>query len=155
MTLAVVVGDCGEHVRRTLGASAVPQAHVALLGVRSLSPAAEAQRLSASHLNIVGWRDGQPVRSVAEALDRLAEHVDHVYVHLDLGALDPSIGRGVVDPPVPGRLTGGQLTELLLQVRERFDIAATTVATYVPANDDGSTLPIVIAAAGILLGEDR
>jgi len=76
-------------------------------------------------------------------------------VHLDLGALDPSIGRGVVDPPVPGRLTGGQLTELLLQVRERFDIAATTVATYVPANDDGSTLPIVIAAAGILLGEDR
>lgn len=155
MTLAVVAGDCGERARTALGVAAVSESHVALLGVRSLSPAAEAQRLSASALHIVGWRHGQPERSVVEALDRLAEHVDRVYVHLDLDALDPSIGRGVVDAPVPGGLTTGQLTDLLLGVRERFAIAATTIATYVPANDDGSTLPIAIAAAEIFLGQDR
>jgi arginase len=153
MTLAVVVGDCGQHARTTLGVAAVPESHVALLGVRSLSPAAEAQRLGASELHVVGWRYGQPERSIAEALDRLAEHVDRAYVHLDLDALDPSIGRGVVDAPVPGGLTDGQLIELLVGVRERFTIAAATIATYVPTNDDGSTLAIAITAAQILLGQ--
>ena len=155
MTLAVVVGDCGERARGTLGVNAVAETHVALLGVRSLSPAAEAERLRASQLHIVRWRNGHPERPVAEALDRLATHVDRAYVHLDLDALDPSIGRGVVDAPVPGGLTAGQLTELLLEVCHRFDIAATTIATYVPANDDGSTLRIAIAAAEVLLGERR
>jgi arginase len=155
MTLAVVVGDCGEHARTTLGFAAVPESHVALLGVRSLSPAAEAQRLHASELHVVGWCDGQPESAVTETLDRLAEHVDRAYVHLDLDALDPSIGRGVVDAPVPGGLTASQLIDLLLGVRERFKIAATTIATYVPANDDGSTLPIAVTAAHILLGRHR
>jgi arginase len=152
MTLAVVVGDCGQHARTTLGVAAVPESHVALLGVRSVSPASEAERLRASELHVVGWRNGQPERSVAETLDRLAEYVDRVYVHLDLDALDPSIGRGVVDAPVPGGLTAGQLTDLLHGVRERFAISATTIATYVPANDHGSTLPIAITAAQILVG---
>lgn len=84
---------------------------------------------------------------VAEALDRLATHVERVYVHLDLDALDPSLGRGVVDAPVPGGLTVRQLVDLLRGVRERFAIAAATIATYVPANDDGRTLPIAVAAA--------
>jgi arginase len=155
MTLAVVVGDCGEHTRATLGVAAIPESHVALLGVRSLSPAAEAQRLSASELHIVGWRDGQPERSVAEALDRLAEHVDRAYVHLDLDVLDPSIGRGVVDALVPGGLSAGQLIDLLLEVRKRFAVVATTIATYVPANDDGNTLATAVTAAELFLDPDR
>ena len=64
-----------------------------------------------------------------------------------LDALDPSIGRGVVDPPVSGGLTASQLIDLLAAVSERFRIAAMTMATYVPANADGKTLPIAVTAA--------
>ena len=68
-----------------------------------------------------------------------------------LDALDPSIGRGVVDPPVSGGLTASQLIDLLAAVSERFRIAAMTMATYVPANDDGRTLPIAVTAAQAFL----
>jgi arginase len=151
MTLAVVTGDCGEQQRATLGAPVVPGSHIALIGVRSLSPAAEAERLTASDLQVVGWRHGRPEQPVTAALDRLAEGVQRVYVHLDLDALDPSIGRGVVDPPVSGGLTASQLIDLLAAVWERFRIAAMTMATYVPANDDGKTLPIAVTAAQAFL----
>jgi arginase family enzyme len=52
----------------------------------------------------------------------------------------------VVDRPVPGGLSPEQLAELLDHVRDRFTVVATTIATYTPSNDDGSTLPIAIAA---------
>lgn len=155
MTLAVVVGDCGEHVRTTLSLAAVPQARVALIGVRSLSPAAEARRLRASQLDVVRWRHGRPQHSVADALDRLARRVDRVYVHLDLDALDPSIGRGIVDTPVPGGLTASQLIDVLVGVRRRLAIAATTIATYVPVKDDGKTVASAITAAHVLHDEQR
>jgi arginase len=151
MALAVVAGDCGEQARATLGASIVPESNIALIGVRSLSPAAEAERLTASELHVVAWRNGQPTQSVTVALDRLARHVDRVYLHLDLDALDPSVGRGVVDPPVPGGLTAGQLIDVFDAVARRFRIAAMTIATYVPTNDDGRTLPIAVTAAQAFL----
>jgi arginase len=155
MTLAVVVGDCGEQQRVALSAPVVPGSSIALIGVRSLSPAAEAERLTASELHVVGWRHGQPAHSVTAALDRVAGEVDRVYLHLDLDALDPSVGRGVVDPPVPGGLTASQLIELLDAVSERFRIAAMTIATYVPANDDRKTLPIAVTAAQAFLDHSR
>jgi arginase family enzyme len=73
-------------------------------------------------------------------------------VHLDLDALDPEVGSGVVDPPVPGGLSAAQLDDLLGLVHERFQIAAATIATYTPAKDDGGTLAAAVAAAERLLG---
>jgi hypothetical protein len=35
---------------------------------------------------------------------------------------------------------------VLDHVRDRFTVVATTIATYTSSNDDGSTLPIAIAA---------
>jgi len=151
MTLAVVVGDCGEELWSRLDWAAVPQDAVALLGVRSLSPDAEAERLRASALHVVPWRDGAPERPVEEALDALAARAARVYVHLDLDALDPVVGTGIVDPPVPGGLTADQLREALIAVRERFEVAAATIATYTPSRDDGRTLAAALDAAELLL----
>lgn len=151
MTLAVVVGDCGDAVWTALDWRPVAPEHVALLGVRSLSPAAEARRLARSALHVVRWHAGVAQASVRTALDRLAGEVNRVYLHLDLDALDPSIGSGVADPPVPGGLSAEQLYQMLDQVCERFTIAAATVATYTPSRDDGATLPVAVGAMQRLL----
>lgn len=146
MTLAVVVGDCGDEVWSALEWRPVTPRRVALFGVRSLSPAEESRRLRRSVVTVVPWQDGLPQADVGSALDRLRDDVEHVYVHLDLDALDPSIGLGVVDPPVPGGLSESQLVALLDHVGQRFAVAGATIATYTPANDDGSTLPVAIDA---------
>jgi arginase family enzyme len=99
----------------------------------------------------VPWRDGAPQASVEAALESLREHLERVYVHLDLDALDPAAGEGVVDPPVAGGLSQAQLLELLTAVRERFEIAGATIATYTPASDDGRTLAVAVSAARLLV----
>jgi arginase len=146
MTLAVVVGDCGDEVWSALNWRPVAPERVAVFGVRSVSPAEESQRLRRSAVTVVPWQDGLPQEEVTIALDSLREEVERVYVHLDLDALDPTIGLGVVDQPVPGGLSEEQLITLLDQVRERFAVAGATIATYTPTKDDGSTLPVALAA---------
>jgi acyl dehydratase/arginase family enzyme len=118
----------------------VPEERVALIGVRDLSPPAEAERLKRSGIHV-----GDAETALA-ALD-----AERVYVHLDLDVLDPSVGVGFVDEPVPGGLTERQLLAVLEAIGERFGIAAATVATYVPARDDGATLRVATATIRRLL----
>jgi arginase len=152
MTLAVVVGDCCAEVWSALAWRPVNHRRVVLLGTRSLSPAAEVRRLAQSQVRVVAWKNGVPAEEPSIALEHLAGEVRRVYVHLDLDALDPSIGAGVVDPPVPGGLSKAQILRLIDELRERFTVVGATIATYTPANDDGTTLPVAVAAVGALVG---
>ena len=152
MTLAVVVGDCRQELWSALGWRPVAPEWVALIGARSLSPVEEARRLNASDIQVVRWRDGLPDDDVETALDLLRERVERVYLHLDLDALDPAVGSGVVDPPVPGGLSAEQLHDLLGHVCGRFAVAGVTIATYTPSNDDGSTLRVASSALQRLIG---
>jgi arginase len=155
MTLAVVVGDCGEDVWSAVGGEPVAPERVLLLGVRSLSPEEESQRLRQSPLRAVAWRDGLPEGDAYAAVESLREDARHVYLHLDLDALDPSIGKGVVDPPVAGGISSSQLNELLTAISDRLTLVAVTVATYTPAKDDGQALPVAIDAIRRLIGSRR
>jgi arginase len=146
MTLAVVVGDCGEDAWAALEWHPVAPERVLLLGTRSLSPTEEERRLGDSAIGSVRWKDGAPEGDVDAALEYLHEHVARLYVHLDLDALDPAVGPAVVDPPVPGGLSREQLGQILTGIRERFSVAAATVATYNPAKDPGTTLSVVVDA---------
>jgi acyl dehydratase/arginase family enzyme len=119
-------------------ARTIPEDRIALIGVRDLSPAAEAKRLERS-----GIHAGDGALAAVDA--------ERVYVHLDLDALDPSVGRGYVDEPVPGGLSLERLCATIDAIGERFAIAAATVATFVPARDDGATLRAGIAATRRLL----
>lgn len=114
-------------------ARTMPEDRIALIGVRDLSPAAEADRLERSGIHV-----GDGALAAVDA--------ERVYVHLDLDALDPSVGRGYVDEPVPGGLSQERLCATIDAIGERFAIAAATVATYVPARDDGATLRAATAA---------
>jgi arginase len=151
MTLAVVVGDCGQDVWSKLNWRPVAPQRVALVGVRSLSPAQEARRLRKSAVRVVRWRDGLPETDLETVLDPLRAGVERVYVHLDLDALDPEVGSGVVDPPVPGGLSEQQLVEVLGKVGDRFAVLAATIATFTPAKDNGSTLSAACAAIRTLI----
>jgi arginase family enzyme len=110
--------------------------------------------LEQSGVHVVRWRDRRPEGDLESALVRLRAGGERVYVHLDLDALDPAIGSGVVDPPVPGGLSEPQLLELLGKVRERFDVLAATIATFTPSKDDGSTLPAARSAILALMDKN-
>ena len=152
MTLAVIVGDCGQDVWWALGPGPVAPERVLLIGVRSLSPEEESRRLLQSALHVVSWRDGLPQNDLEAALDAFGREVQDVYLHLDLDALDPTIGRGIVDPPVAGGISSSQLAELIIKIRERLTVVGATIATYTPEKDDGQTLPVAIDAIRRLIG---
>lgn len=105
-----------------------------LVGVRSLSPAAEARRLRNSAIHVIAWENGRPQRDITSALHQLASQADEVYLHIDNDAFDPATAPGVVDKPVPGGLSRAQMEELIHAVTARLRITAATIATNTPSN---------------------
>jgi arginase len=141
MALAIVTGHCYPAWWARIGnAAPVPEAHVALVGVRDLSPDAERERVQRSGVLRVEWVGGRPDGDVAGTLATLAERVDDVYLHVDLDALDPSIAPGIVDAPVPHGLSRRQLDEVLDAVTGSLRLRAVALTTYMPSRDvDGVT----------------
>jgi arginase len=141
MALAIVTGHCYAAWWAQIGnAAPVPEPHVALLGIRDLSPAAERERVERSGMLLVPWVDGRPERDIDVTLADLAERVEQVYLHIDLDALDPSIAPGIVDDPVPRGLSRPQIDEVLDAVTGTLGLRAVALTTYAPGRDiDGAT----------------
>ena len=141
MSLSVITGHCYRRAWERLGnAGPVPEGNVVMIGVRELDPA-ERERLQRSAIRVVYWNDGEPQESVEKCLDRLAERVREIYLHIDMDALDPEVAPGVVDRPVPGGLTLEQMEDAIGAATMRFGIKAVTLATYNPDRDrDDRTL---------------
>jgi len=137
MSLAVVTGHCYQGMWRTMGnAEPIPESSVVMLGVRDLSPEEEAWRLEHSTIQVVGWRDGEPIADVPAVLDRLAKRVDEVYLHVDNDGLDPTVSPGVSDPPVRGGLSLDQLEDAIREVASRFRIRAAALTNFNPDHDE-------------------
>jgi arginase len=141
MALALVTGHCYRNYWAQLGNSAaIPEAATLLMGVRDLDPA-ERERLERSAIQVVSWHDGKPQTSVTAALDRLAERVHEVYLHIDMDVLSPELAPGIVDHPVPGGLSLQDMDKVLRALSARFRIRAAALATYNPDLDqDRKTL---------------
>jgi arginase len=136
MSLAVITGHCYRAAWAEIGnAEPVPEGATLLIGVRELDPA-ERERLEASATNVVPWRDGQPQADLQDALDRLAERVREVYLHIDIDALDPTVAPGVVDRPVAGGLSLEQAEDAIRAVTSRFALRAVDLAVYNPDLDE-------------------
>jgi arginase len=141
MALAIVTGHCYAEWWAQIGnAAPVPETHVAMLGIRDLSPDAERDRVEGSRMLRVAWVDGQPDGDIDVTVATLANHVEQVYLHIDLDALDPSIAPGIVDAPVPQGLSLPQLDEVLDAVTGMLGLRAVALTTYTPSRDvDGAT----------------
>jgi arginase len=154
MSLAVVTGHCFRNYWSQIGDSTpLAEEHVALFGVRDLSPDAERQRLERSAIEVVAWRDGAPQGSIAEALERIAGRVDDIYLHLDLDGFAPELAPGIVDEPVPGGLSLAQAETIIRGAAARRPIAAATLATFDPEHDDGERTERLALALIRLIGD--
>jgi arginase len=141
MALAIVTGHCYAAWWAQIGnAAPVPEEHVALLGIRDLSPEAEHERVERSRMLRVAWVDGQPDGDIDRTVAALAARVEQAYLHIDLDALDPSIAPGIVDAPVPHGLSLPQLDDVLDAITGRLRLGGVALTTYTPSRDrDGTT----------------
>jgi len=160
MPLAMLCGRAyREHIRSVLGLNALDEATVLHAGGRELDREEEAS-LAASDVRVVKGRElcGRgPAEALAPALDALAEEraaaadegqdgPPSAHLHVDIDVLDPAAAPGVTFPS-PHGLSAGQLLEAIDLVRERFALAAVTMASFTPARDDeaGTTLAAGLA----------
>jgi arginase len=138
MSLAVITGDCYADYWAQIGDSTpLEKQNVVLFGVRELSPDGERERLEASSIRVVSWRNGRAAGDTVAPLDDLAARVDEIYLHLDLDAFAPDVAPGIADEPVPGGLSFEDAARIIRAAGQRFRVRAATLATYVPAKDEG------------------
>lgn len=141
MSLAVITGHCYQSYWAQIGNSTpIPESSVLMLGVRDLDPA-EREHLDHSAIQVVKWHEGEPQEDVRIALDKLAQRVPEVYLHIDMDSLDPQVAPGVVFDPVPGGLSLEDMEEGIRAVCARFRVRAATLAVFNPDRDqDDKTL---------------
>ena len=142
MPLAVATGRCWATMAGSIpGFAALPDENVILVGVRDTDREEQAA-LDRSGIAQVRANDlnAAPGAALAAAVDRLAARVRHLYVHIDLDALDPS--EATANQWVaPGGLELAAMEGALRYVAERIPLAAVTVASLDPACDeDGRAL---------------
>lgn len=136
MVLALLTGEGWNELRR--GLRTVPPERVVLVGARDFEPTEE-ERLARSSIRRAD------AGSLGAALDDLAEHIDEVYVHIDLDVLDPS--EGVASAwAAEGGITAEELRVALDEVASRFQIVAATLSAYDPAVDAEGRIPPIAAS---------
>jgi arginase len=141
MSLAVITGHCYQSYWAQIGnCTPIPESATLLLGVRDLDTA-EREHLDHSDVQVVEWHEGRPQGDVRVALDKLAQRVPEVYLHIDMDSLDPKVAPGVVFDPVPGGLSLEDMEEGIRAVFARFRVRAATLSVYNPDRDqDDKTL---------------
>jgi arginase len=135
MGLSILTGSSWRALRETIpGYRAVPEANVVLVGIRDVDPA-ERERLGTSQVQVVA-----PGEDFDAALERLAERVRDVHLHVDLDVLDPAEGRANAYA-APGGLTAADVEHLVGAVGARFSLRGAAVTAYDPAADSEERIP--------------
>lgn len=141
MGLAILTGHCWRPLADGIsGFVPVSEERVILAGIRDIEPSEQA-RLSASKITRLSDRDlagGGAERRFVEALDRLAPHVDGIYLHIDLDVHDARIAPANQYRP-PGGLTPPRLRQLVEMTADRIPLLAAALTAYDPAVDPERT----------------
>jgi arginase len=148
MALAMITGGAWQALAATVpGFQPVAERDVILVGARDLD-AAEEERLSRSevvHIDAAGVPG-----ELAPALDRLAQRVSKVHLHIDLDVLDPldpDTGRAN-EFAVPGGLRLSQAEALIAAAGRSLEIASATFSAYDPDQDPDDR---IVRAVRVLL----
>jgi arginase len=148
MALSTLTGQCWAAARENVpGFHPVAPENVVLVGARDLDPGEE-PRLSAAGVTRVA--PGRVLDDLPAALDRVLPRVKHLYLHLDLDVLDPSVGRAN-GFAAEGGLTVEELHAALDLVRERGALSAAGISAYDPAYDPAGTVRAAALRAAMLL----
>lgn len=150
MPLACAVGRGLDELRAAAGlADVVPEANVALIGVRDLDPQ-EQELLAGSGVAVV---PGDELSAGPKALNRalgVLGELTQLYLHVDIDVLDPELAPGV-DYPTAGGMTVDALQAVVQRIAGMGNLAALALTAVNPEKDpDGRSVAValdVIAAA--------
>ena len=130
--VAIITGRCWTQLAATIPEfSPIPDDRVCLIGTRDLD-SLESALLDESSVDIIEPR--QLRSSLPRVLEKIREHVDSIYVHLDLDVLDSAVAAAN-SYAISGGLTLEDLDHALAQIAARFRIAGLTLSAYDPAVD--------------------
>ncbi|MFN2636517.1 MAG: arginase family protein [Gemmatimonadaceae bacterium] len=129
--VAIITGRCWRQLAGTVGFAPLPDERVCLVGTRELDPLEEAL-LESSNVEIV--KPPQLRSGLPRALRAVGEHVERIYVHLDLDVLDASVAAANTYS-VGGGLSVEDVEYALALIGKEFRIAAITLSAYDPAVD--------------------
>lgn len=142
--VAVLTGRCWRELALTVpGFIPVPDERVCLIGTRDLDPL-EVELLRESSADVIG--PGQLTTLLPGALQSLAEHVEEIYVHLDLDVLDAAVAAANHFAS-SGGLAVEDVEQALATIARTLPIAALTLSAYEPSADPGGSA----AAAAVRL----
>jgi arginase len=138
MGLATAVGHCwAEMVRAVPGFRPVREENVVLIGSRGATPA-EKERLWVSEATVVEEQSVRALRArgaLGSALETVGGQVRTVHVHLDLDVLDPDAVSPANEFAPEGGLRAEEAEACIWAIRERFEVASASVASYDPSFD--------------------
>lgn len=141
MPVAVAAGLCLHRLRRQVGIEPpLDTRRIVLAGVRDTDPL-EQELIEEHRLAAVRTADlKNSRRHLREAMQRLSEVCDAVYVHVDLDVLDPEDAPGM-NLPVPGGPTSAELAAAIELCLSFEKSAALGLASYnAPQDEDNRTL---------------
>jgi arginase len=142
--VAIITGRCWKQVAVAVpGFRAIPDERVCLVGTRDVD-SLEGKLLAESDVALI---EPKKIRSeLPRTLRSIGQHVDRMYVHLDLDVLDADVAAAN-SFAVTGGLTVEDVEYALSLISVDFRIAGVTLSAYDPATDtDGAA-----AAAAIRL----
>jgi arginase len=130
--VAIITGRCWTQLAATIpGFTPVADERVCLIGTRDLDPL-EGALLDRSGVEVVPPTN---LRSVLpDTLKSIREHVDTIYVHLDLDVLDSKVAHAN-SYAISGGLTLDDAEYALSEIARVFRIGALTLSAYDPAGD--------------------
>lgn len=130
--VAIITGRCWTQLAATIpGFTPIADERVCLIGTRDLD-SLEGALLEESGVEVI---EPKHLRSaLLRTLKSIREHVESMYVHLDLDVLDSAVAPANTYA-VSGGLTLEDLEHALSQIAREFRIAGVTLSAYDPAVD--------------------
>ena len=129
--LAIITGRCWKQLSTKVGFSAVPDHYVCLVGARDIDPL-ERELLDSSSVGVIEVPDLKT--RLTAALKSMTEHVESVYVHIDLDVLDVAVAPANSYSGAGG-FTVEDVEYALAAIARELQIAAVTLSAYDPAGD--------------------
>ena len=133
---AILTGRCWTQLAATVpGFKPVPDQRICLVGTRDID-SLEGGLLDESNVSVIPPR--QLRASLPQTLRSISEHVDQIYVHLDLDVLDAGVAVANKFAVTAG-LTLEDVEYALSQIGQTFSIAGVALTAYDPSADtDGA-----------------
>jgi arginase len=149
--VAIITGRCWTQLAATVTEfDPVPDDRVCLIGTRDID-SLEGGLIDLSGVDVI---EPRKLRSdLAHALVSIKEHVQQMYVHLDLDVLDAGVAAAN-SFAVAGGLRIEDVEYALSEIARQFQIVGITLSAYDPAADiDGAAanaaIRLICAAAGL------